>query len=836
MKKILALLVVLIVSIFGFKALAYSQFAGGSGTEDDPFIVLNAIHLNNVRNFPDKYFRQDADIDFSIPPNNTITNWNPIGGNGSSLRFTGHYDGNGNEIKNLTILRAAMPNVGLFGHIGLENDGATTIKNLGLNNVYVAGGRGTGALVGRVTGNQNTRIENCYVYLGIVSGDGATGGLVGSNNSYINNSGASESFRPVINKSWARVQVLLRTITATGKDKFGGLVGCNQKGLISNSYSRGSVFVPGGTRIGGLAGCVELRGIIINSYSTGAVNVSDSISLVGGLVGMKGISGNAGTVTNSYWNITTSGQATSAGGIGLTTELMNEPSSYVSWDFNSTWQIVEGENEMYPVLINMFNPGKVWVWSPVDNSNQWNNPINWNLQSVPPSGSVVMIPFSAGSYPLLSHNESLHLLIMGSNTELMLDNNSTLTITGQLKSDQIAASISGEGSLKMSGSTTQNLSNLKFYNLTVDNLNNLRLEGDIHVNGLLHMENGLLDLNGFHIFMGDNAQIKEFESVNSSSRIFGSSGYIEMVRELNNPSGEISGIGLEIETSQNLGTTIIRRGHGELNFSDDSRSILRWFDIIPENNENLDATITFHYFIGELNLYDESTNFSLFKSDSHDYYSGNEWIWVPSEVYAADKRIIAYEVESFSLWTAGNSDNPLPISLLSFHVKQQNNVEVLIEWATASEINNDFFTLERSKDGISWDVLTFVNGSGTISQSKYYSATDTDPYSGTSYYRLKQTDFDGTFEYFSPVSIHIERNTEERFTLYPNPNNGNFRIDYQGDQDVEIRIFDMQGRMIHSKLLGARNINSVNLPQLPAGLYNVVFYSDEVVAQKMLIR
>ena len=837
MKKIYKYLAAVFILVSACNMLAYSQFAGGSGTENDPYIVLNASHLNNVRNFPDSYFRQDNDIDFSIPPNNIFPNWAPIGGGGSSLRFTGHYDGNGHVIKNLNVLRAGMPNVGLFGHIGLNGEGATTIKNLGLTNVYVAGGRATGALVGRVTGNQNTRIENCYVYIGTVSGDGATGGLVGSNNSYIENSGASESFRPVIDKSWSRVNVLLRTTTASGKDKFGGLAGCNQKGMISNSYSRSSVNVPGGKRVGGLAGCVELRGFIINSFSTGSVNVMDSVAHIGGLVGMKGIGGNAGTVNNCYWDITTSGQTTSAGGTGLTTEQMQDQESYIGWDFISNWQFIEDENDLYPVLMDVFNPQNIWVWQPIDNSTEWSNNNNWNLYSVPPTGAVVMIPMSS-FYPLLTHNESLHMIILEGNAEFMLANNSILTITGQLVGDQVGAKIEGEGVIELVGSTTQNLSNLSFDNLTINNFNNVKLTGDIYVNGELNMENGLLDLNGHRIFLGENAELNEYESVNTSSRIFGTSGYIEMVRHLHNPSGNISGIGLEIETGQYLGNTTIRRGHSELNYSDESRSILRWFDIIPEQefNKDLDATIIFHYFTGELNLYNESTNFSLFKSVGHDYHPGIEWIWVPAEVDAPGKRIIANNIESFSRWTAGSSDDPLPISLLSFDAKQQNNREVLIEWATAAEINNDFFTVERSSDGKAWEVLTLVNGSGTTSQSVYYSVKDIDPVAGISYYRLKQTDYDGTFEYFTPVSIYIERDSDERFTLYPNPNNGSFYIDYQGDRDVEMRVFDMQGRVIYTSVLSGRNITSVNLPQLPGGLYTVVFYSDEVISQKMLIR
>lgn len=815
---------------------AYSQqFAGGSGTEADPYIILNAEHLNNVREFQDSWFRQDADIDFNLPPNDIYGNWVPIGGNGTDIRFTGHYNGNGHVIKNLNVVVVGKPNVGLFGHIGENGTGATSIRNLGLLNVTVIGGRGTGALVGRVTGNQNTQIENCYVDGGSVYGEGATGGLVGSNNSYMTNASAAESFRPVITRCWTRVNVFLANEDAPGKDKFGGIAGCNQKGLISSSYARGNVDVPGGIRIGGLAGCVELRGILIDSYSTGKVSAGTATTQVGGLVGMVGVGRNMGTVSNSYWDINTSEMIVSAGGIGLTTVQMKSAESYPEWDFAYTWQFNELENDHYPVITDIYNPGTLWIWTPEPGSNVWNIASNWDQESVPPVGAGVKIPVS-DTYPVLDQDLHLQLLIMEGHSEIEIYNSYTVYIKDNFITNSGTPVISGEGYIEFSGNSFQNIPHVRVSNVRIKNFNNTKLTGDFYVDGLLDMDKGMLDLNGYVIFMDTDAELIENELENSASRVFGLDGYLQLQRNLNNPSGDISGIGLEIQSDKNLGSTLLRRGHSELNNTDESRSILRWFDIIPQYNDNLDATIVFHYFTGELNMYDESSNFSLFKSAGHNYTPGMEWIWVPSDVDAASKRIIAHNVESFSRWTAGSSDDPLPISLLSFQAKVQKNQQILIEWVTATEVNNDFFTIERSKDGVSWEILTLVNGNGTTSRSEYYSATDIDPYAGISYYRLKQTDFDGTFEYFSPVSAYMEGNSEERFTLYPNPNNGNFHIDYQGDRDVEMRIFGMQGSVIYSSVLSGRNITSVNLPQLPAGLYTVVFYSEEVVSQKMMIK
>jgi len=339
----------IILIIFLCAQPVLGQFSGGDGSSGNPYLISSASDLNGVRNYPGDattsfYFLQTTDIDLG-----GYSNWEPIGGGGTDDKFQGHYDGAGYTISNLTINRPTTANVGLFGHIGpVDGDKVNyvSIKNVRLENVDVKGARGTGALVGRVTGNENTLIESCYVFGGSVTGDAATGGLVGSNNSYV--AGSTTSRRPVINKCFANVEVFF---SGSGADnqKFGGLAGCNQKGVIKNSFSLGTVTVEpaSGTaeRVGGLAGCITLIGLVENSYSAGLVTVNGSVSEVGGLVGSVGTE-NAGTVTSSYWDTETSGQSGSAGGTGATTADMRKQATFSGWDFSGVWNILEDES--YP--------------------------------------------------------------------------------------------------------------------------------------------------------------------------------------------------------------------------------------------------------------------------------------------------------------------------------------------------------------------------------------------------------------------------------------------------------------------------------------------------------
>jgi len=96
---------------------------------------------------------------------------------------------------------------------------------------------------------------------------------------------------------------------------------------------------------------------------------------------------------------------------------------------------------------------------------------------------------------------------------------------------------------------------------------------------------------------------------------------------------------------------------------------------------------------------------------------------------------------------------------------------VRCEWSTASEINNDYFTIERSTEGIHFDSLLSVKGAGNSTTRLFYSADDDHPLNGNSYYRLKQTNYDGSFSYSDAVFVY-RNSTHDAYTIFPNPSDG----------------------------------------------------------------
>jgi len=109
----------------------------------------------------------------------------------------------------------------------------------------------------------------------------------------------------------------------------------------------------------------------------------------------------------------------------------------------------------------------------------------------------------------------------------------------------------------------------------------------------------------------------------------------------------------------------------------------------------------------------------------------------------------------------------LPVKLLYFHAIP-NGETVNLRWATASELNNDHFLIERSKDGLEFFPFKVVQGSGTVNSVSYYSTEDLSPMRGKSYYRLSQIDYDGTQEAFEPIMIKLGE-LESKYRIFPNP-------------------------------------------------------------------
>ena len=171
---------------------------------------------------------------------------------------------------------------------------------------------------------------------------------------------------------------------------------------------------------------------------------------------------------------------------------------------------------------------------------------------------------------------------------------------------------------------------------------------------------------------------------------------------------------------------------------------------------------------------------------------------------------------------------PLPIELLEFKAKLgKEGVE--ISWITATEINNDFFTVEKSNSGFDFYSLTKIAGAGNSTQQLKYSVIDISPFQGINYYRLKQTDYDGKFDYSRVISVAVESSLPTN-SIYPNPNEGKsfyVKLPDSGYRNILIKIQGLDGKTILSETVYESGTFEFFLSvKLTSGVYIVSIFDN----------
>jgi len=391
--------VLFVVSPLGGKSAFAAAYGGGSGTETDPYLIYTAEQMNAIGANSgdwDSHFVLTDDVnlaEFTGTQFNIIAD--PYGNH-----FVGVFDGNDHTISNFTYTAPDANFIGLFVCVGRGGE----VGDLSMKDVSISGNRFTGGLVGMNFGT----ISNCVI-AGTISGKDDTGGLTGRNYGMISDCSAAGSVQGEEDTgglaggnsgfSDGTISSCYAVASVDGNDGTGGLVG-NNSGTISNCYATGSV--DGDSAIGGLVGENQgliYEGLISGCYATGPVSGYD---LVGGLVGWNSrgtildcyvtcsvegdngigglvgwntrstisncyatgaVEGNNNTggivgqnssssiVTESFWDIESSGQSWSDGGTGKTTAQMQSESTFTSagWDFATPiWKMCGGPD--YPHL------------------------------------------------------------------------------------------------------------------------------------------------------------------------------------------------------------------------------------------------------------------------------------------------------------------------------------------------------------------------------------------------------------------------------------------------------------------------------------------------------
>ncbi|HMH20966.1 MAG TPA: T9SS type A sorting domain-containing protein, partial [Puia sp.] len=195
-------------------------------------------------------------------------------------------------------------------------------------------------------------------------------------------------------------------------------------------------------------------------------------------------------------------------------------------------------------------------------------------------------------------------------------------------------------------------------------------------------------------------------------------------------------------------------------------------------------------------------------------------------------------VTAFGTFTLASltSMNVLPVKLLYFQCNKVNSSLIDIAWATSSEQNSDYFTVERSADGINFVPIGVVRAAGNSDLELSYRMADPSPLKGVSYYRLKVTDLDGGFIY-STVDM-VNNVYQSNLVVYPNPTKNSLYINFNDDHAVSVSVIDNTGRVVIPHLRPLNSTIIVDVSGLQTGLYFVLIDLEDKtrVVKKIMIQ
>jgi hypothetical protein len=419
----------------------------------------------------------------------------------------------------------------------------------------------------------------------------------------------------------------------------------------------------------------------------------------------------------------------------------------------------------------------------------WNNASSWSPSGIPVAGDVVTI----------LNGHTITVSSAAAATSVTINTGGTLTLGANF-----TGNITVNGTLNNSGTAsptiTGNLTNTGNGTITVANSTTLTVSGNVTTsqsNGSLLTINGpgLLSVGNFTLGSNDNATISANGKVIVRNNLF-----------------------LSNQSTMTVNGVLVVKGN---------------FD--TANNGNITTTGS-----GSFSLQgtvDQGMN-TITPSLSH-CVAADPCVYVVSAANAKCNTVCS----ALGGVPGSSGSTTLPVTLLSFSATYRATEQrVRLEWITSSEVNNDFFTIERSSDAIHFQAIENIRGAGNSRERLSYVAYDEQPLAGQSYYRLKQTDFDGANSYSKMLVVKSGEVGAgiQSFSVSPNPSEGQqLKINLNGEQGpVTLAIFNQLGQPVYQTSTSVTEGSlEVKMDQpLEAGLYLVkVQKGGQTATQRLLV-
>ena len=587
-----------------------------------------------------------------------------------------------------------------------------------------------------------------------------------------------------------------------------------------------------------------------------------------------------GTIEGSYY---TAASVTSTT-LTFTPSTSSYPSKCASAkDFDVSFQTPDASLSSYDYI------WKGGAASPAD----WNTTSNWyvyesgyKIATLPPSTTKNVYIGSgnciSNTTSQLSNTAEAKNITIASGASLTIPEGKTLNIAGNL--DNIGT-LSASGTVVFCGPSSDGgdqiiTNNVEFKNVEFNNLGgNIRPRGNVEINGEATFTSGILEIEAVKFNANSTAVV-------SNHRSFVSGRVEKTVGELNEnftfPTGShasgqpdvLGSVSSELPKEKTISVTFYQKsannGNGTLGFTIDEYP--RWWnvaDMCPGNGPQLDHVSNYEYWKVntdvdlEATLTVDAANASAHFGTPNVYssdmvyaamYTGGCWKNISNEhgtISSNHQRMsvvaniprVSLRADEPQIVTLGSTDRStlLPIELLSFDAECNGN-SVELAWATASEKNNDYFSLERSDDAINFVEIARIAGAGNSIERLDYSYTDFGVHGGDNYYRLVQVDYDGTRTASEIIVANCsDMPTEEpEVVAYPNPFDSDLTVELEnfGDRPARIDVYDVLGRLVYTEEVAAPQNDYqtvLHLGGLSDATYTVrVATSDFVINRKVV--
>jgi len=451
-------------------------------------------------------------------------------------------------------------------------------------------------------------------------------------------------------------------------------------------------------------------------------------------------------------------------------------------------------------------------------------------------------------------------LIISSGGRLKLSDGNNATIDGLLKlkgnfinNGSLADVDLGNSKIILNGISAQTINcpaNTSLWDLDINNTSGVPIviNNNLQINRLLNLQNGKLDLNGRIIRLGTNTMPATVTGGNANSYIISWDGADNGTIIHNVPSNTSSYLFPMGDLNEYTPFEVILNGgtlssatltgklrpmsHPDLGVA--SNYLNRYWIIEQTGISNPLYDVVYGYAPNDV----VGTDAFIFPAKHNDlgWQSSNESganaMIGNGDVNTASRTIAWSGITTFSDFTGVGSGTALPVSLLNFDGKCDDG-EVSFHWATASEINNHYFTIEESETGANWYEMHKENGHGNTNNYISYDIQFKPRYNGGSYFRLKQVDFNGETTLYDPIYVTC-KNSDNLVTILPNPVSDLAKVNIKASSNFEMQmnLFSSSGQIIFSRNIQVRqgeNEFGLDVSALPAGAYHLQMSTKENV-------